>query len=192
MRPSAGSRSSQTSAAAYARVRRAGTATTYLAVALARMGHTPGVLYIGVISLDGPVRGVVRLRGGGIAIVHSHPATRSSALRFRACAPSRSALRADLPEVVIAHDLTAPVYAALRLRQLGLAFQGTLFVVFCHGTRLGSQMSRRRYAPLGTCSRSASSNKRRSSSPTSSSARAPYLIASGCAIRDGGCPSGRS
>src|SRR5207253_5816659 len=29
----------------------------------------------------------------------------------------------------------APAYSALRLRQAGIAFDHTLFVVFCHGTR---------------------------------------------------------
>ena len=44
-------------------------------------------------------------------------------------------LQADPPDVVVAHDFSAPVYSALRLRQAGLAFADTLFVVFCHGTR---------------------------------------------------------
>src|SRR5438552_14940380 len=45
------------------------------------------------------------------------------------------ALRDDPPDVVIAQDLAAPVYTALRSRQLGFDFQDTLFVVYCHGTR---------------------------------------------------------
>jgi glycosyltransferase involved in cell wall biosynthesis len=44
-------------------------------------------------------------------------------------------LRADPPDVVIVQDLGAPAYTALRLRRLGLAFERTSFVVFCHGTR---------------------------------------------------------
>src|SRR5207253_7649499 len=44
-------------------------------------------------------------------------------------------LRAQPPEVVITQDLAAPAYTALRLRQLGIAFEKTLFVVYCHGTR---------------------------------------------------------
>ena len=44
-------------------------------------------------------------------------------------------LQADPPDIVIAHDLGAPAYSALRLRQAGIAFENTLFVVFCHGTR---------------------------------------------------------
>ena len=45
------------------------------------------------------------------------------------------ALRADPPDVVIVQDVGAPGYSALRLRDLGLAFENTLFVVYCHGTR---------------------------------------------------------
>jgi len=44
-------------------------------------------------------------------------------------------LRDDPPDVVIAHDFGAPAYSALRLRQAGLGFEDTLFVVFCHGPR---------------------------------------------------------
>jgi glycosyltransferase involved in cell wall biosynthesis len=44
-------------------------------------------------------------------------------------------LQANPADVVIAHDFGAPAYAALRLKQAGLAFDETLFVVFCHGTR---------------------------------------------------------
>jgi glycosyltransferase involved in cell wall biosynthesis len=44
-------------------------------------------------------------------------------------------LRDDPPDVVIAHDFGAPAYSALRLRQAGLGFESTLFVVFCHGPR---------------------------------------------------------
>ena len=45
------------------------------------------------------------------------------------------ALRAGPPDVVIVQDVGAPGYSALRLRDLGLAFENTLFVVYCHGTR---------------------------------------------------------
>ncbi len=36
---------------------------------------------------------------------------------------------------MIAHDFGAPAYTALRLRQAGIAFEDTLFVVYCHGPR---------------------------------------------------------
>ena len=45
------------------------------------------------------------------------------------------ALRAGPPDVVIVQDVGAPGYSALRLQDLGLAFENTLFVVYCHGTR---------------------------------------------------------
>jgi glycosyltransferase involved in cell wall biosynthesis len=44
-------------------------------------------------------------------------------------------LRDEPPDVVVAHDFGAPAYSALRLRQAGLGFDETLFVVFCHGPR---------------------------------------------------------
>src|SRR6185312_12905805 len=44
-------------------------------------------------------------------------------------------LREAPPDVVVAHDFGAPAYSALRLRQVGLGFEDTLFVVFCHGSR---------------------------------------------------------
>jgi glycosyltransferase involved in cell wall biosynthesis len=44
-------------------------------------------------------------------------------------------LAADPPDVVIAQDLAAPASTALRTRQLGLGFDRTLFVVYCHGGR---------------------------------------------------------
>jgi glycosyltransferase involved in cell wall biosynthesis len=46
-----------------------------------------------------------------------------------------AALRADPPDVVVVQDLGALGYTAIRLRSLGLAFERTSFVVFCHGTR---------------------------------------------------------
>jgi glycosyltransferase involved in cell wall biosynthesis len=54
------------------------------------------------------------------------------------------ALQAEPPDVVVVHDLGAPAYAALRLRQLTGMLADTLFVVFCHGTRRWVlEMSRR-------------------------------------------------
>jgi glycosyltransferase involved in cell wall biosynthesis len=46
-----------------------------------------------------------------------------------------AALRENPPDVVVVQDLGAPAYTAIRLRSLGLAFEHTSFVVFCHGTR---------------------------------------------------------
>ena len=44
-------------------------------------------------------------------------------------------LQESPPDVVVAHDFGAPAYTALRLRQAGIAFGNTLFVVYCHGPR---------------------------------------------------------
>src|SRR5262249_10167192 len=46
-----------------------------------------------------------------------------------------SALEAGRPDVVIAQDLAGAAYVPLRLRQLGLGFEDTLFIVRCSGTR---------------------------------------------------------
>ena len=57
-------------------------------------------------------------------------------MALRACRTAiELGLQADPPDVVIAHDFGAPAYSALRLRQAGIAFEDTLFVVFCHGSR---------------------------------------------------------
>ncbi len=113
-----------------------GTATTFLALALARLGHSVEIL-LGKHSLDA---------------IDSHWETvyRSAGVRIRPVPQSDEpvepwefahahnvelGLRADLPDVVIAHDFGAPAYSALRLRQAGIAFENTLFVVFCHGSR---------------------------------------------------------
>lgn len=111
-----------------------GTATTFLALALARVGHTVELL----LGRDSPPslepywqgmyeRAGIRLRRATRAecepwyFLHAH------------CI--ELALREAPPDVVIAHDFGAPAYTALRLRQAGIAFEDTLFVVFCHGTR---------------------------------------------------------
>src|SRR5262249_41397409 len=54
---------------------------------------------------------------------------------FRVMRNVELALLADEPDVVVAHDLNAPAYSALRLRQAGIAFETCLFVVYCHGNR---------------------------------------------------------
>jgi glycosyltransferase involved in cell wall biosynthesis len=113
-----------------------GTATAFLALALARQGHSVEIL-LGKHSLDS-------------IDPQWETAYRHAGVRFRAAPPSddpvepweferghnvERGLRADPPDVVIAHDFGAPAYSALRLRQAGLGFENTLFVVFCHGPR---------------------------------------------------------
>jgi glycosyltransferase involved in cell wall biosynthesis len=111
-----------------------GTATTFLTLALARLGHSVELL----LGMDSPPslepywervyeEAGIRLRRAPWAkcepwyFVHAHSI--------------ELGLREAPPDVVIAHDFGAPAYTALRLRQAGLGFEETLFVVFCHGTR---------------------------------------------------------
>lgn len=114
-----------------------GTTTTFVSLALARTGHSVEVLYVGRPP-TGPVdpewqrlyddAGVrVREVPRGPEQVEPGQVARSRDVE--------AALRADPPEVVVVQDLGAPAYTALRLRRLGLAFERTSFVVFCHGTR---------------------------------------------------------
>jgi glycosyltransferase involved in cell wall biosynthesis len=113
-----------------------GTATTFLALALARRGHTVEIL-LGKHdpeSIDPSWAAVYRDAG-----IQIRPAPRSpepvEPWHFDYPRRIELGLRADPPEIVIAHDFGAPAYSALRLRQAGLALDDTLFVVFCHGPR---------------------------------------------------------
>jgi glycosyltransferase involved in cell wall biosynthesis len=114
-----------------------GTTTTFVSLALARAGHDVEVLFVGRAP-TGPIdpewqrlyddAGVrVRVVPRGDETVEPGNLARSRDLE--------RALRDDPPGVVIVQDLGAPAYTALRLRRLGLAFEHTLFIVFCHGTR---------------------------------------------------------
>src|SRR5262245_39639662 len=112
-----------------------GTATTFLALALARAGNLVEIL----LGKHEP------------AAIDPHWANvyASAAIPIRATPRDETVepwpflhahqvaagLREDPPDVVIAHDFGAPAYTALRMRQAGVAFDETLFVVFCHGPR---------------------------------------------------------
>jgi glycosyltransferase involved in cell wall biosynthesis len=113
-----------------------GAATTFLAIALARMGHQVAVLYAKE-RLPHPMedewRGRYDREGVGIRFLTTPDVPVEPAYFGRTRAVER-ALGADPPEVVIAHEYGAPAYIALRLRQVGLAYQDTLFVTYCHGT----------------------------------------------------------
>jgi glycosyltransferase involved in cell wall biosynthesis len=113
-----------------------GTAITFLALALARLGHSVEIL-LGKHapgSIDPYWESVYT--GAGIRI---RPTPQSDEpvvpWQFAHAHNVMLGLRDEPPDVVIAHDFGAPAYSALRLRQAGLAFKNTLFVVFCHGTR---------------------------------------------------------
>jgi glycosyltransferase involved in cell wall biosynthesis len=113
-----------------------GTATTHLALALARDGHRVEILlgWQSADSLDRYWRDVYSRAG---IRVRSAPADGEpvDSWHFGVMRNVELALRADPPDVIVAHDFYAPAYSALRLRQAGLAFESCLFVVFCHGAR---------------------------------------------------------
>jgi glycosyltransferase involved in cell wall biosynthesis len=113
-----------------------GTATTFLALALARMGHSVEILLgMHLLGAIEPTWEAIYREAG----VRIRPAPEDDEpvepWHFLHPHNVQLGLRADLPDVVIAHDFAAPAYSALRLRQAGIAFEDSLFVVFCHGTR---------------------------------------------------------
>jgi O-antigen biosynthesis protein len=118
----------------YDRVGGVGTATTFLALGLARGGHEVEVLYVGdAQATEGEW---ARLYADAAVKVRTLLVDESVQPRpFARASSVEHALRADPPRIVIAHDFGAPAYVAQRLRQVGLGFRDTLFVVFCHGTR---------------------------------------------------------
>jgi glycosyltransferase involved in cell wall biosynthesis len=121
----------------YVRTGGIGTATTYLAVALGRMGHQVEVLYTG----DPPSTLMddewSRLYDdSGVAIQQlPRSSRRIEPPYFARIRDVEDALASASPDVVITQDLAAPAYTALRMRHLGLGFEGTLFVAYCHGGR---------------------------------------------------------
>jgi glycosyltransferase involved in cell wall biosynthesis len=121
----------------YVRTGGIGTATTYLAVALGRMGHQVELLAVG----DPPRAPMAAewsqlYERAGVAV---RPLLRSDSpvepSYFARMRNVEAALASDPPDIVITQDLAAPAYTALRMRHLGLAFDRTLFVVYCHGGR---------------------------------------------------------
>lgn len=113
-----------------------GTATTHLALALARDGHEVEIVlgWQRAAAIDPYWQDVYTQAG---IRVRSAPDTGEhvDSWHFGVMRNVEQALRADPPDVIIAHDFYAPAYSALRLRQAALAFENCLFVVFCHGTR---------------------------------------------------------
>ncbi len=121
----------------YDRTGGVGTATTFLAIALARIGHRVDVLYAGHSPADTEDGEWAQLYGKAGVRICSLPGSDESVeprLFVRMRAVDR-ALLAEPPDVVIAQECAAPAYTALRRRQAGLGLAGTLFVTLCHGTR---------------------------------------------------------
>ena len=113
-----------------------GAATASLALALARSGHEVEVLY-SKERMPSPLDPEWARRYEEARIDVRRIPAHDVAVAPPVFARMRSvelALRASAPDVVIAHEYGAPAYIALRLRQLGLAFEDTLFVTYCHGT----------------------------------------------------------
>jgi glycosyltransferase involved in cell wall biosynthesis len=121
----------------YGRAGGLGTATSFLAVALARRGHDVEALYIAETPEDRPAPEWARLYDdAGVALrTLARSGERTEPSFFARLRDVERSLRRQPPDVVITQDLAAPAYTALRLRQLGLGFERTLFVVYCHGTR---------------------------------------------------------
>jgi glycosyltransferase involved in cell wall biosynthesis len=121
----------------YVRTGGLGTATSFLAVALARMGHQVELLYTGKETIKPIGAEWSRLYNeAGVAIRPLPPSgARVEPSYFARAHRTEIALRADPPDIVITQDLAAPAYTAMRLRQLGLDFERTRFIVYCHGTR---------------------------------------------------------
>jgi glycosyltransferase involved in cell wall biosynthesis len=114
-----------------------GTTTTFVSVALARRGHDVTVLFAGP-PREGPVTPEWQdlYEDAGVLVREVAPGDGNVEPRqFARARDVEGALRADPPDVVVVQDLGAPAYTALRLRRLGLAFERTSFVAFCHGTR---------------------------------------------------------
>lgn len=121
----------------YVRTGGLGTATSFLAVALGRMGHSVELLYVGEQPSEpmGPDWARLYESAGVVIRILQRSDRRVEPSYFARMRDTELALRADPPDVVITQDLGAPAYTALRMRRLGLGFEDTLFVVYCHGTR---------------------------------------------------------
>jgi len=114
-----------------------GTTTTFVSLALARRGYDIEVLFAGRPP-DGPVEAEWRrlYEDAGVRVRVVPRGTQNvEPPHFARSLDVEAALRLDPPDVVVVQDLGAPAYTAIRLRSLGLAFERTSFVVFCHGTR---------------------------------------------------------
>ena len=113
-----------------------GTATAFLALAMARLGHSVEILLgkHSPESMDPTWQTLYRNSGITIRPVPS-PTKAVEPWHFAHAHAVSLALQEAEPDVVVAHDFGAPAYVALRLREAGVAFEDTLFVIYCHGPR---------------------------------------------------------
>jgi glycosyltransferase involved in cell wall biosynthesis len=121
----------------YGRMGGLGTATSFLAIALAGRGHAVDVLYIAEASADSPAAEWKRLYAdAGVSVrLLTRSDERTEPSFFARIRDVERSLQANPADVVITQDLAAPAYSALRSRQLALSFEKMLFIVYCHGTR---------------------------------------------------------
>jgi glycosyltransferase involved in cell wall biosynthesis len=114
-----------------------GTTTTFVSLALGQMGYDVEVLFAGAPPTKPVEPEWQRLYDGAGVRVRVVPRLdeRVEPAYFARSRDVEAALRVAAPDVVVVQDLGALAYTAIRLRSLGLAFEHTSFVVFCHGTR---------------------------------------------------------
>jgi glycosyltransferase involved in cell wall biosynthesis len=114
-----------------------GTTTTFVSLALARMGYDVEVLFAGPPPTSRVEPEWQRLYDESGVRVRLVPRReeRVEPPYFARSRDVEAALRAAPPDVVVVQDLGGLAYTAIRLRSLGLDFERTSFVVFCHGTR---------------------------------------------------------
>jgi O-antigen biosynthesis protein len=113
-----------------------GTATTFLALGLARLGHEVEILYGGPSGERPAGEWAALYDDAGVRVRQlPWPDRKTEPRHFRRMRRVELALREAVPDVVIAHEYGAPAYTAVQLRELDLAFRDTLFIALCHGTR---------------------------------------------------------
>jgi glycosyltransferase involved in cell wall biosynthesis len=114
----------------------AGTATTFLAFALVRLGHDVELLFT-----DTSTAAAVDPEWSRRYAEHGIRVERLPSAAAAVCPPSlgvpftvQQVLEEKQPEIIVANDWGGPAYGVLKLRELGLGFTNTLVVVYCHGT----------------------------------------------------------
>jgi glycosyltransferase involved in cell wall biosynthesis len=113
----------------------AGTANTFLAFALAELGHRVEILLTVPPNSRGLERSWAKQYASRAIEIRTVEQLRDRVTpAFRATYAVQDSLARDPPEIVVAHDCFGPAYAALRSRHLGLGFANTMFAIYCHGT----------------------------------------------------------
>jgi hypothetical protein len=112
----------------------AGTADSLLAIALGRHGHSVELLIASGRDI-GPLSPkwmhIYESAGVDVRVLDRVPGVKPP--YFAPTLEVFRALRDRPPNVLVANDWRGLGYAAMRARQLGLAFTDTAFVVHCHG-----------------------------------------------------------